>query len=191
MTNSALTGGPRGPHALQFVVFLAALTLFPIGAAAQPNQGQFAGGFDVGLFFPADDQFDSAAIWGGLLEGYVTRRVGIRGSLFVTSPEFERGNDENARQIRLGGDVIYNWEGGRMHPFFGAGMAAHFLQFMDDGEDVGDSETELGFDVLGGLEYFLDRSWTVKGELRYQWVDNFRGVDPDGLALTIGLKRYF
>ena len=41
------------------------------------------------------------------------------------------------------------------------------------------------------VEYFLNRAWTVKGEGRYQWVDDRRGVNPDGLALTIGLKRYF
>lgn len=167
------------------------LTLLPALASAQPQGGQFAAGADVGLFFPADDQFDSALFWGGFLEGYATPRVGIRGSLFVTSPEYERGTDEHERQIRLGADVIYNWEGGRVHPFVGAGLAAHFLQFTDNGEDVGDSDSRLGFDVLGGLEYFLNRAWTVKGEGRYQWVDDRRGVNPDGLVLTIGLKRYF
>ena len=163
----------------------------PLTASAQPRDGQVALGGDVGLFFPADDQFDSAVIWGGFLEGYVTRRVGIRGSLFVTSPEYERGTDEHERQMRLGADVIYNWEGGKVHPFVGAGLGAHFLQFTDNGDSIGDSETKLGFALLGGLEYFLNRAWTVKGEARYHWVDDRLGVNPDGLALTIGLKRYF
>src|SRR5688572_13020029 len=94
------------------LLFGAALSLlFPLTASAQPREGQVALGGDVGLFFPADDQFDSALIWGGFLEGYVTPRVGIRGSLFVTSPEYDRGTDEHERQMRLGADVIYNWEG--------------------------------------------------------------------------------
>jgi opacity protein-like surface antigen len=191
MTTSALNARANGRRYIELVLFLATLTLFPIEVMAQPAEGQFTAGGDFGLFFPADDQFDSAAVWGAFVEGYATRRVGIRGSLFYTSPEFERGGDEHARQLRLGADLIYNWEGGRVHPFVGAGLGAHFMQFTDEGEDVGDSETQLGFDVLGGLEYFLNTDWTVKGELRYHWVDDFRRVDPDGLAMTIGLKRYF
>jgi opacity protein-like surface antigen len=186
----------RLPQGLQYALLRVSvlwmmLNLLPTIAAAQPLAGQFAAGGDVGLFFPADDQFDSAAIWGGFLEGYATRRVGIRGSVFVTSPEYERGTDEHERQIRLGADVIYNWEGGRVHPFVGAGLGAHLMQFTDNGEEIGDSDTRLGFGALGGLEYFVNRAWTVKGEVRYQWVDDQRGVDPDGVALTIGLKRYF
>lgn len=163
----------------------------PLAANAQPRDGHVAVGADIGLFLPADDQFDSAMIWGGFLEGYVTPRVGIRGSLFLTAPEYERGTDEHERQVRLGADVIYNWEGGRVHPFVGAGIGAHFLQLTDDGESIGDSDTKLGFALLGGLEYFLNRAWTVKGEARYQWVDDRPLVNPDGFALTIGLKRYF
>lgn len=191
MTNSSLNAGVRSRQPLQLFFILLALTFLPAVASAQPNEGQFTAGGEIGSFFPADDQFDSGLIWGGFIEGYATRRFSVRGGLLYTSPEFERGSDEHARQIRLGLDGIYNWEGGVVHPFVGAGLGVHFMQFTDDGEDVGDSEAQLGFSVLGGIEYFLNRAWTVKGELRYQWVDNFRGVDPDGVALTIGLKRYF
>jgi hypothetical protein len=171
---------------------IAALMLFlPLTAAAQPRAGQVALGGDIGLFFPTDDQFDGALIGGGFIEIYPSARIGVRPSLFVTSPEYDRGTDEHEKQMRLGFDVIYNWERGRYHPFVGGGLGAHFLQFRQDGEDIGDSSTELGFAALGGIEVFLNRAWTLKGEGRYHWVDNERGVDPDGLALTIGLKRYF
>jgi opacity protein-like surface antigen len=173
-------------------VFAALLSLFlPLTVSAQPRDGQLAVGGDIGVFVPADDQLDRSLIWGGFVEGYVTPRVGIRGSLFLTSPEYERGTDEHERQLRLGADVIYNWEGGRIHPFVGGGLGAHFLQFTDNGDSIGESDTKLGVSVLGGLEYFLNRAWTLKGEARYQWVDDRPGVDPDGLALTVGLKRYF
>ena len=148
-------------------------------------------GGDIGVFLPSDDQFDGGLFGGAFVEIYPAARVGVRPSLFLTSPEYERGTNEHEQQMRLGVDVIYNWEGGTVHPFVGAGIAAHVLQFTDNGEDVGDSSTELGFALLGGLEYFLNRAWTIKGEGRYQWVDNERGVNPDGLALTVGLKRYF
>jgi hypothetical protein len=178
--------------ALHRLAMIAALMLFlPLTAAAQPRAGQVALGGDIGLFFPTDDQFDGALIGGGFIEIYPSARIGVRPSLFVTSPEYDRGTDEHEKQMRLGFDVIYNWERGRYHPFVGGGLGAHFLQFRQDGEDSGDSSTELGFAALGGIEVFLNRAWTLKGEGRYHWVDNERGVDPDGLALTIGLKRYF
>jgi hypothetical protein len=175
----------RGPLTAALLLF------FSLSAIAQPRQGQAAAGGDIGLTFPSDDQLDGALLFGGFVEVYATPRVGIRPSLFFTAPEYERGTDEHENQMRLGVDVIYNWEGGVIHPFVGAGIAAHFLQFTNDGEDVDDSDTNLGFALLGGVEYFLNRAWTVKGEGRYQWVDDRPSVNPDGFALTIGLKRYF
>jgi outer membrane protein with beta-barrel domain len=177
--------------ARSILILAAVLLLTPSLAAAQPRRGQIALGGDVGWFVPSDEQFDAAPIFGGFLEGYAAPRLGIRGSLFVTAPEFERGNGEEERQMRIGLDAIYNWEGGKIHPFLGGGLGIHILQLRDDGHDVGDSESKLGFSLLGGLEYFLNRRWTVKGEGRYQWVDNPPFIDPDGFALTIGLKRYF
>ena len=55
----------------------------------------------------------------------------------------------------------------------------------------GAADGKLGFAMLGGLEYFLNRAWTVKGEAQYHWVGDRPGVNPDGLAMRIGLKRYF
>ena len=175
----------------RFIILAALALLFPLTAAAQPREGQVALGGDIGLFFPTDEQLDGALIGGAFVEIYPSARLGIRPSLFVTSPEYDRGTDEHERQMRLGVDAIYNWEAGKVHPFVGAGLGAHFLQFTADDEEIGDSDTELGFAALGGIEVFLNRAWTLKGEGRYQWVDDERGINPDGLALTIGLKRYF
>jgi opacity protein-like surface antigen len=163
------------------------------GADAQtvPESGQVAAGAELGLFAPTDGQFDGALIGGGLVEVYLTDRVSVRGSVLATAPAYVRGTEEDERQIRLGADGIYNWEMGRVHPFAGAGVGLHLLQLTDEGESVGDSETKAGLSVLGGLEYFLSRRWTLKAEGRYQWVANLPLVNPDGFALTVGLKRYF
>ena len=108
------------------------------GVGAAVRTGQVAIGGDIGVFLPADEQFDPAIIvGGGLVEVYAAPRVGIRGSVFATAPEYKRGDDEDERQIRLGLDVIYNWEGGKVHPFVGAGVGMHLLQFTDNGEDIG------------------------------------------------------
>ena len=88
-------------------------------------------------------------------------------------------------------DIVYNWEGGALHPFVGAGLAAYFLQLKDNGRSFGDSETKLGATLFGGAEFFTGRTTSLKAEARYHIVDDVRGLEPDGLALTIGFKKYF
>lgn len=174
---------------------LAGLLCFaaPSTSSAQPvpNAGQMAAGGEVGVFLPSDDQLDGSFIVGGFFEYYFTPRLSIRGSLSETRPNFSRGNDEQERQLRLGGDVIYNWEHGKIHPFAGGGLGFHRLRFFDDGDNFGDNDTEVGVSGLGGVEVFLNRAWTFKIEGRYQWVDDRPSSDPDGFALTFGVKRYF
>lgn len=172
-----------------------ALTLtVPATAAAQrrvPDAGMVAIGGEFGVFAPSDDQFEPAPIFGGLFEVYATPRLGLRGSLAYTNPAFDRGQDDTLEQFRAGFDAIYNWEGGKVHPFAGGGLGLHILQVEDEGHPVTDEETQVGFSVLGGVEYFLNRHWTIKGEGRYQWVDDVFGTDSDGFAATFGVKRYF
>lgn len=170
-----------------------ALVLVPVLAAAQPvpDEGQVALGAEIGLFLPSDEQLEPGILGGGLIEFYVSPRVGVRFSVMSTRNEYERGNDDEERQIRFGGDIIYNWEFGAVHPFVGAGIGYHLLRFYDDGDNVGPNDSEVGAQILGGAEFFLNRQWTVKAEGRYQWVGDRPLVDPDGLGLTIGLKRYF
>ena len=174
-----------------FVVFF--LTLVSATALAQPvpNAGQVAAGGEFGIFLPADDQLDPGLVAGGLIEFYATPRVGIRGTVTAIRNGYNNRDDDDERQLRFGADVIYNWEYGVVHPFLGAGIAMHWLRFYDDGENVGENDTEFGMQVLGGAEFFMNRDWAVKAEARYQWVPDRPHVDPDGLALTIGLKAYF
>lgn len=169
------------------------LTLIPTAAAAQPvpDEGQVALGGEIGVFLPTDEQLEPGLVGGGLIEFYVSPRVGIRGSVMAMRNDYERGGDDEERQLRFGGDVIYNWEFGAVHPFAGAGIGVHLLRFYDEGENVGPNDTEVGGQILGGAEFFLNREWTVKAEGRYQWVGDRPFVDLDGLALTIGVKRYF
>jgi opacity protein-like surface antigen len=163
----------------------------PSSAQPVPNTGQMAAGGEVGIFLPTDDQVDGSFIAGGFFEYYFTPRLSIRGSLSETRPSYSRGNDEEERQFRLGGDVIYNWERGKFHPFAGGGLGIHRLRFFDDGDNIGENDTNVGVSGLGGVEVFLNREWTFKIEGRYQWVDDRPAYDPDGFAMTFGIKRYF
>jgi hypothetical protein len=168
--------------------------LVPVSAAAQsrgrvPSEGSMAAGGEVGFFLP-DDEFDVSPIFAGLFEYYVTPRLGLRGSLSVTSPQFDRGTDDALRQARLGFDVIYNWERGAWHPFAGGGLGIHFLDLKENDRSIGD-ESELGLSLLGGAEYFFDRRTSFKFEGRFQFVGDDVFGDPSGLAATFGIKRYF
>ena len=48
--------------------------------------------------------------------------------------------------------------------------------------------------LLGGAEFFTSNSLSIKGEVSYHLisnVDDFGPANPDGLKLSIGLKKYF
>ena len=76
---------------------------------------------------------------------------------------------DSLMQIPLTFDGQYNWEGAA----------------------TDNTDTRLGFTVGGGVEYFLNRTVAVKGEGRYHAIEDARGEEPSGTALTIGLKTYF
>ena len=137
---------------------LGSCLMFPAGVGAQervPHTGQTALGVDVRAFVPADSQFDNALLVNALLEYYVTPRVSLRTSFGLTDPGYKTESIDSLRQVPLRVDVNYNWEGGRWHPFVGAGVGAYFLQFKDNDQPFGSSETKAGFNLGGGVGYFL------------------------------------
>jgi opacity protein-like surface antigen len=169
-----------------------ALSGVAVAQERAPHTGSTAVGIDVGAFMPSADELDNALIVSALLEYYVTPRVSLRTDFGLTDPGFARESTDSLRQIPLRVDVNYNWEGGKWHPFVGAGVGAYFLRFKDNGQAIGDSETKAGFNVGGGVEYFTGRTVSLKGEARYHMIDNMRsGQDPSGLVVTGGLKKYW
>ena len=157
-----------------------------------PHTGSTAIGVDAGVFVPRNDQLDKAPIVSTLLEYYLTPRVSLRTMFGLTDPGLARESADSLRQVPLRLDVNYNWEGGKWHPFVGAGAGAYFLRFKDNGQAIGDTETKLGFNVGGGVEYFTGRTVSLKGEARYHAIGNMKaGQDPSGLVFTGGLKKYW
>jgi opacity protein-like surface antigen len=131
-------------------------------------------------------------IFSALLEYYLTPRVSLRTDFGLTDPGFGAESTDSLRQIPLRVDLNDNWERGRWHPFVGAGAGAYFLRFKDNGQGIGASETKLGVNLGGGIEYFTGRTVAIKGEARYHMIDDTRsGLDPSGLVLTAGLKKYW
>ena len=161
-------------------------------AERQPAEGSIAVEGGIGFFVPQDSAFGTALDLEGHGDFYLTSRLGVRFGVDWTDPSFHRESSDSLRQVRFGGDVIYNWEGGKWHPFVGAGAGAYFLQFKDNGESLGESETKPGFNLGGGVEYFTGRTVSLKGEARYHVIGKTRGgQDPSGLVFTGGIKKYW
>ncbi len=169
-----------------------AVTLTPALAQAQtPQTDSAAIGGDVGIFFPKSDGLTSGLALDGFYEYYLSPRTSIRLGGGFMNPKLKRDEDDSRRYIRVGGDLVYNWEGGAVHPFVGAGVGAYFLQDRDNGASVGDQETKLGGNLFGGVEFFTSNTLSVKAEAKYHLISDVGGFDPDGFSLTIGLKKYF
>lgn len=177
---------------LKHFILTLALLAVPAAALAQrvPHTDSAAVGGDVGVFIPRDD----ALKWGPTLEGfyeyYFSGRNSIRLGLGWAEPKFEREEGDSVRYLRVPVDIVYNWEGGAVHPFVGAGLGIYFLQHKDNGNTIGESETKLGGTLFGGLEFFTDRTVALKVEGRYHIVRR-ASIEPGGLSLTVGLKKYF
>jgi hypothetical protein len=159
-----------------------------------PRTDSAAVGVDVGLFRPSADILEPALSLDGFYEYYLSPRTSLRLGAGWTEPEYDFDPNESLRYIRVGGDFIHNWEGGAIHPFVGAGLGIYILQNRLNGNDRGESESKLGGVLLGGVEFFTSNTVSVKGEASYHLisnVDDFGPRNPDGLKLTIGLKKYF
>ena len=148
-------------------------------------------GADVGLFMPREEALDAGPNLEGFYEYYFAPRTSVRIGLGWANPDFDREEDDSLRYVRIATDVVYNWEGGAIHPFVGAGLGVYFLQLRDNDRNLGDSEFKLGATIFGGAEFFTSRRVSVKAEARYHLISDLDSLNPDGLALTIGVKKYF
>lgn len=175
-------------------LFTSCVLMVPAIAHAQQrmphsNAGAIAG--EIGVFPPQQDGMTSGLDVAGTFEHYMTSRNSLRLAVELAEPRVARETSDSTRMIRVGGDLVHNWEGGKVHPFVGAGLGAYFLQARDNGHSIGDTATRFGGDILGGVEVFTTKTFAIKGEARYHIVQNWNGYNPNGLALTVGVKGYF
>lgn len=176
------------------MIGLTAFLGLPTTVSAQgrmPHKDAGAVGGEVGLFLPRQDGMTTGPAIEGFYEYYLTARESLRVGAGWANPEQEGDSENKMRQIRIAVDLLHNWEGGAVHPFVGVGLGTYFLQPRSHGTNVGDSATKLGGTILGGVEFFTSKTFSVKGEARYHVVTKSGSYDPSGLALTIGVKSYF
>jgi hypothetical protein len=176
---------------LTLIVVLGLACPAPAWAQRVPHQGSSAVGGDVGLFIPRESGMSTGPALAGFLEHYLSARDSVRLVVGWASPKFETENTDGVRQVRVGGDLLHNWEGGSVHPFVGAGLGLYFLQERDNGRNVGNSETKFGGNVLGGVEYFTSNTFSIKGEAAYHVITKIDQFNPSGLQLSVGAKVYF
>ena len=175
---------------LALILALASTTL---AQERMPAAGSVAAGFDVGVFVPRSNELSNSLLLNGTYEDYVTPRVSVRAGFGWSNPGFSIGAVDSLMQMPLTIGGQYNWEGGKWHPFVGAGVGAYFLRFQSAlaPTDTDNTDTRFGFNTGGGIEYFLNRTVAVKGEGQYHSIKDARGEEPSGLGLTVGLKTYF
>jgi hypothetical protein len=172
-----------------FTLFAACAVAVPV--SAQTVKGQKAVGLDGGLFFP-DAAFEKTVTLDAFGEYYATPNVSVRGLLGWASPGFDNFTENHFRQVHLLFNGVYSWNGNRWHPYATAGAGAYFLrQIFENAEDP-DSEVRGGLNFGGGGEWYLDKTSTIKGELRVDVVSHPQGFpDATGVTLTFGYKKYF
>jgi hypothetical protein len=156
-----------------------------------PATDSGAVGGDLGVFVPREGVLGPGLALEGFYEYYLTPRNSVRMGVGWAQPKFDADSSDSLRHLRVALDTVYNWEGGAVHPFVGAGLGIYFLQFRDNGQNSGDSETKMGGTLFGGAEFFTSKTVSVKAEARYHLIRNIGAFKTDGLALTIGLKSYF
>lgn len=176
------------------------LTLIaPKPAAAQarvPDRGMWGLSLEAGVAMPFDDALASGINLGAALEGYLTPRVSIRGQ--VAGPWFDikgRPFEGSIRPMAFTGNVVYNWEHGKWHPFATGGIGLYRFRF--DENDFDSNDTKFGIDFGGGFEYFFTRRDVLLGETLVHFVGDDRvnsansSYESRYWTISGGYKRYF
>jgi hypothetical protein len=170
------------------------LVLSPLAALAQsgstaPVEGDKAMSFNVGLANAFDDNFDDLEpVFTGTFEYYPTARVSWRGLLGVMSFDADLPGSPSVDTTFLNANVVYNWEGGRVHPYLTGGIGLY-----DKNASAGlpskFDETSFGLNGGGGIDWFLGDRWALKFE---GTLHSLTGEDPNTLlVVTAGFKFWF
>lgn len=174
----------------------AALLLVSSTAFAQrtPTKGMAGVGAAIGIANPSDASLASGFDVAVGLDGYLTSRVSIRAQLGGSWWDVQnRGFTGDVKPVRFDGNIVYNWEGGAWHPFVTAGPGVYHYKSTTGGIEA--SDTKLGLNLGGGVEYFLDRRTTITGQALYHAVDSidtrFAAFDGSYWTLDFGVKKYF
>ena len=171
----------------------------------------------------SDQSLKSSALVGAKLGHYFTkaRWMGIETGLSYTTPHVEEGSITfsgpggsvtsptlsglSQRIITWDIDVIFRYPGYRLQPYLGIGPSLFFASLNGPTAPPGQSTTSIGFNVEGGLRYYITRRWALFGEGKYNWArmdyssnHSDPNADPFGfratysaLGLSLGISYHF
>ncbi len=182
-------------------VFVVATLVAAAPASAQvergrvPDTGMTGIGFTMSAAIPTDGTLQTGPELAIKGERYVTPRVSVRG-LFsgawmdVTGHSFTG----TVRPIKAIGNLVYNWEGGQVHPYVTAGGGLYHFRFTDNG--INGSDNKFGVNFGGGLEWFISRRDSITGEVGYhaipgQVTSPLTHYNPSFWTIAGGYKKYF
>ncbi len=176
------------------------------------------GGLDI-----SDQSLKSSAMVGAKLGHYFTRArwIGIETGVSYSTPHIKEGSltfsgpggmatspslsGVHQRIITWDADVIFRYPGYRLQPYIGIGPSFYFANLKGPAAPPGQSATSIGFNVEGGLRYYVTRNWVVFGEGKYNQARmNYSSnhsdpnADPFGfratysaLTLSLGISYHF
>lgn len=187
---------------MRYLTILLTLGLFTLAetpAFAQPrvpDAGMGAIGGWIGATVPRDASLDNGLEIGGTVEGYLTPRVSVRGQVGAAWWDITgRGFTGTVKPLFFTGNLVYNWERGIWHPYVTAGIGGYRFKTTIN-PSLDGSDTKVGVNLGGGIEYFFTRRSTITGELLFHKVDGFNApVTTFGngsfWSFAVGAKHYF
>jgi len=167
-------------------------------AAAQrrvPDTGMWAVGGSVGASAPSDASLQRGFEGAGNIEGYVTPRVSIRGQIGAASWDvIGRNFSGSITPLYADGNVVYNWEGGAIHPYVTGGVGIYHYRASESATQDR-SDTKPGVNLGGGVEFFFTRHATFTTEVLYHKVGAFASPlatfnDGSFWRVGVGAKLY-
>ena len=172
----------------------------------------------------SDQSLKSSAMVGAKLGHYFTRArwIGIETGLSYTSPHVKEGSitfsgpGGSLSSPVLSGlshrvitwdiaTIMFRYPGYRLQPYIGIGPSLFFATLKGPDAPPGQSATSIGFNVEGGLRYYITRNWALFGEGKYNWArmdyssnHSDPNADPFGfranysvLGLSLGVSYHF
>jgi len=141
--------------------------------ARTPAAGMWAVGGSIGPTTPSDASLDRGVDLIGNAEWYATSRLSLRGQLGGAHWDvLGRGFTGKVNPLYVDGNIVYNWEGGVIHPYVTGGLGVYrfgsSLNLVPESSD-----THLGVNGGGGVEFFVTRQAALTAELLYHKVDAF------------------
>ena len=180
---------------LAFVILISFIATPVLAQTRVPDRNMGAIGLWGGVAMPSDEVLDNGWFMGVTGEGYLTPRFSIRGQIAGAWFDVNGGGlDGKVSPMQITGNGVYNFERGKWHPYATAGIGWYRYRF-GEGDDRA-TDSKVGANLGGGVEYFFTRRDTIAGEITFHIIPDFAespifDYKSKYWTLAAGYKRYF